>query len=115
MTEKDQVKRTKEIKIRLTEQEHQELLNRCTKASLATWMREICLAEKQTKQSKVIEVDPKLLRQLAGIGNNLNQIARLVNQHQHKQDSTLDRITIVTALASIERELQRLNDDHKNT
>jgi hypothetical protein len=40
MTEKDQVKRTKEIKIRLTEQEHQELLNRCTKASLATWMRE---------------------------------------------------------------------------
>ena len=115
MTEKDQVKRTKEIKIRLTEEEHQALLNRCTKASLATWMREICLSEKQTKQSKVIEVDPKLLRQLAGIGNNLNQIARLVNQHQHKQDSTLDRITIVTALASIERELQRLNNDHKNT
>ena len=117
MTKKDNevAKRTKEIKIRLTEQEHQALLNRCTKASLATWMREICLGEKQTKQSKVIEVDPKLLRQLAGIGNNLNQIARLVNQHQHKQDSTLDRITIVTALASIERELQRLNDDHKNT
>ena len=115
MTEKDQVKRTKEIKIRLTEEEHQELLNRCTKSSLATWMREICLGEKQTKQSKVIEVDSRLLRQLAGIGNNLNQIARLVNQHQHKQDSTLDRITIVTALASIERELQRLNDDHKNT
>ena len=115
MTEKDQVKRTKEIKIRLTEEEHQELLNRCTKSSLATWMREICLGEKQTKQSKVIEVDPKLLRQLAGIGNNLNQIARLVNQHQHKQDSTLDRITIVTALASIERELQRLNNDHKIT
>ncbi|WP_139788775.1 plasmid mobilization relaxosome protein MobC, partial [Klebsiella variicola] len=43
--------------------------------------RETCLGEKQTKQSKVIEVDPKLLRQLAGIGNNLNQIARLVNQH----------------------------------
>jgi hypothetical protein len=115
MTEKDQVKRTKEIKIRLTEEEHQELLNRCTKSSLATWMREICLGEKQTKQSKVIEVDSRLLRQLAGIGNNLNQIARLVNQHQYKEDSTLDRITIVTALASIERELQRLHDDHKNT
>ncbi|WP_218190819.1 MobC family plasmid mobilization relaxosome protein, partial [Klebsiella variicola] len=73
-----------------------------------------CLGEKQTKQSKVIEVDPKLLRQLAGIGNNLNQIARLVNQHS-KQDSVLDRIAIITALSSIERELQRLNDDHKNT
>ena len=117
MTKKDNevAMRTKEIKIRLTEEEHQALLDRCTKSSLATWMREICLGEKQTKQSKVIEVDPKLLRQLAGIGNNLNQIARLVNQHQHKQDSTLDRITIVTALASIERELKILNDDHKNT
>ena len=117
MTKKDNevAKRTKEIKIRLTEEEHQALLKRCTKASLATWMREICLGEKQTKQSKVIEVDPKLLRQLAGIGNNLNQIARLVNQHNKKLDSTLDRITIVTALASIERELKSVFDDHKNT
>ena len=114
MADKELIKMTKEIKIRLTEEEHQALLNRCTKASLATWMRETCLGEKQTKQSKVIEVDPKLLRQLAGIGNNLNQIARLVNQHS-KQDSVLDRIAIITALSSIERELQRLNDDHKNT
>ena len=112
---KEKIKRQKEIKIRLTEEEHQAFLDRCTKASLASWIREICLNEKKTKQSRVVEVNPQLLRQLAGIGNNLNQIARLVNQHQHKQDSTLDRITIVTALASIERELQRLNDDHKNT
>ncbi|WP_368655291.1 plasmid mobilization relaxosome protein MobC, partial [Klebsiella pneumoniae] len=36
---------------------------------------------------------------MAGIGNNLNQIARLVNQHS-KQDSVLDRIAIITALSS---------------
>lgn len=116
MTKKDQgiIKRTKEIKIRLTEKEHQDLLNRSTKASLATWMRELCLGEKQTKRSRLIEVDPQLLRQLAGIGNNLNQIAKLVNQ-KNKLDSSLDRVAIVTALASIERELQRLHDDHKNT
>lgn len=113
MSEKD-AKRTKEIKIRLTESEHKALLNRCTKASLATWMREICLGEKQTKQSKVIEVDPNLLRQLAGIGNNLNQIARLVNQ-ESKVSSAIDRIAIITALSGVERELQRLHDDHKNT
>ena len=48
MTKKDNevAKRTKEIKIRLTEEEHQALLDRCTKSSLATWMREICLGEK---------------------------------------------------------------------
>ena len=113
MSEKD-VKRTKEIKIRLTESEHKALLNRCTTPSLASWMRESCLNEKRTKQSKVIEVDPKLLRQLAGIGNNLNQIARLVNQ-ESKANSAIDRIAIITALSGIERELQRLHDDHKNT
>ena len=67
MTKKEIVKRQKEIKIRLTDEEHQALLDRCTTASLASWMRETCLSEKRTKQSKVIEVDPKLLRQLAGI------------------------------------------------
>ena len=105
MTTKEIVKRQKEIKIRLTDEEHQALLDRCTTASLASWMRESCLNEKRTKQSKVIEVDPKLLRQLAGIGNNLNQIARLVN-HESKANSAIDRIAIITALSGIERELQ---------
>ena len=114
MTKKEIVKRQKEIKIRLTDEEHQALLDRCTKGSLASWMRESCLNEKRTKQSKAIEVDPKLLRQLAGIGNNLNQIARLVNQ-QSKTSSAIDRIAIITALSGIERELQRLHNDHKNT
>lgn len=114
MTKKEIFKRQKEIKIRLTDEEHQALLDRCTTASLASWMRETCLSEKRTKQSKVIEVDPKLLRQLAGIGNNLNQIARLVNQ-QSKTSSAIDRIAIITALSGIERELQRLHNDHKNT
>ena len=114
MTKKEIVKRQKEIKIRLTDEEHQALLDRCTKGSLASWMRESCLNEKRTKQSKVIEVDPKLLRQLAGIGNNLNQIARSVNQ-ESKANSAIDRIAIITALSGIERELQRLHYDHKNT
>lgn len=114
MTKKEVIKRQKEIKIRLTDEEHQALLDRCTTASLASWMRETCLNEKRTKQSKVVEVDPRLLRQLAGIGNNLNQIARIMNQ-QSKANSAIDRIAVITALAGVERELQRLYDDHKNT
>ena len=78
--QKKKPERQKEIKIRVTAEEHQALLDRCTKASLATWIRETCLSEKRTKQSQVVEVNPDLLRQLAGIGNNLNQIARIVNQ-----------------------------------
>lgn len=114
MTKKDSVKRQKEIKIRLTDEEHQALQNRCTKASLATWIRETCLSEKRTAQSKIIPTDPKLLRQLAGIGNNINQIARTVNQ-QSKTDTPIDKIAIITALANIEKELQALKNDHQNT
>ena len=113
MTKKEIVKRQKEIKIRLTDEEHKNLLDRCNTASLASWMRETCLSEKRTKQSKVVEVDPQLLRQLAGIGNNLNQIARIINQ-QSNTNEAIDRIAVITALSGIERELQRLHDDHKN-
>ena len=44
---KEKIKRQKEIKIRLTEEEHQAFLDRCTKASLASWIRETCLSEKK--------------------------------------------------------------------
>lgn len=113
MSEKEP-KRTKEIKIRMTDAEHKALLDRCSKPSLAAWMRETCLGEKKTKRSQIQEVDPKLLRQLAAIGNNLNQIARIINQ-QSKTDTVLDRVAVITALSCIERELQLVRDDYKNT
>jgi hypothetical protein len=34
-------KRTKEIKIRLTETEHQRLLDRCDRTHLAEWLRQL--------------------------------------------------------------------------
>lgn len=110
--QKKKPERVKALKIRVTVEEHQALLDRCTKTSLATWMRETCLSEKRTKQSQVVEVDPALLRQLAGIGNNLNQIARVINQ-KAKTDTPLDRIAVIAALASIEQELKRIHNDHK--
>ncbi|MEZ8633767.1 MobC family plasmid mobilization relaxosome protein, partial [Vibrio lentus] len=47
-------------------------------------------------------VDPALLRQLSGMGNNLNQIARAI----HNQDwKPVDRVQIIAALSSLQREL----------
>ncbi|EFT1145670.1 MobC family plasmid mobilization relaxosome protein, partial [Escherichia coli] len=46
-----------------------------------------------------------LLRQLAAIGNNLNQTARKVNSGQW---SSGDRVQVVVALMAIERELRSL-------
>ncbi|EFH7986516.1 plasmid mobilization relaxosome protein MobC, partial [Escherichia coli] len=38
-------KRTKEIKIRMTETEHQRLLERCDRIHLSEWLRQLGLGE----------------------------------------------------------------------
>ena len=45
-------KRTKEIKIRLTEEEHQALLERMEGNQLATWIRQVSLAQRVAKPYK---------------------------------------------------------------
>ena len=72
-------KRTKEIKIRLTETEHQRLLDRCDRTHLAEWLRQLGLGEHTSRKRRVPDVAPELLRQVSGIGNNLNQIAKVQN------------------------------------
>jgi hypothetical protein len=59
----------------VTEDEHRRLLERCDGRQLAAWMRQTCLDEKPARTGNFL-VSPALLRQLAGMGNNLNQIAR---------------------------------------
>ena len=49
-------------------------------------------------------VDPELLRQLALLGNNLNQLARWANRDQRYAD----RLAILSQLVGIERELSAL-------
>ena len=104
-------KRTKHIKIRITDDEHERLKALCPKARLAEWMRETCLQE-TVHQPKAPHppVDPALLRQLAGISNNLNQVARRINA---KEWGPIDRLQIVAALAAIERQLAVLLEAYK--
>ncbi len=61
--------------------------------------REACRA------GKLPSISPALLRQLAGMGNNLNQIARQVNAGG---SSGLDRVQVVAALMAIDAGLERL-------
>jgi len=54
--------RHKEIKIRLTQEEYEQLLQRKTKARLAEWVRETCLESELSKKAKPMpKVDPALL------------------------------------------------------
>lgn len=99
-------KRTKEIKIRLTEDEHAALLTRCTSPKLAEWVRETCLDVRKPKARKIPLVDPQLLRALAGIGNNLNQIARLLYK-----DPVFTRTKLYELLITIERDMKVIREE----
>jgi len=97
-------KRNKMLTMWVTEDEHRRLLERCDGKQLASWMRQICLDEKPARAGKLPSISPALLRQLAGMGNNLNQIARNVNTRGTVQD----RVHIIAALMAIDSGLERL-------
>ena len=97
-------KRQKEIKVRLTESEHQALLERMTGGELATWIRNTCLDEQPNKKRNSKGADPQILAALGRIGGNLNQIARQVNTVQ----SDIEKIRAFAELASIREQLQRI-------
>jgi len=97
-------KRNKMLTMWVTEDEHRRLLERCDGKQLASWMRQTCLDEKPARAGKLPSISPALLRQLAGMGNNLNQIARKVNTRGTVQD----RVQIIAALMAIDSGLERL-------
>jgi hypothetical protein len=111
-------KRDKMLTLWVTQQEHRHLLERCEGKRLASWMRQVCLDERPSRVGKLPTLAPELLRQLAGIGNNLNQMARKINAGAGVGH---DRVQIVASLMAIDAELERLrqavleqgrSDDH---
>jgi hypothetical protein len=96
--------RTKSIKIRVSDEELLTLKSKKSKARLAEWMRETCLDTSHVIVGNRVQHDPELIRQLASIGNNLNQIAKAVN--------TAD-LSAIYRLGQIHNELKRLADAHK--
>ena len=107
-------KREKIIKVRVSPEELATLKMHSTRDELARWMRETCLNPGQTDLVKDLKgpapADPELLRQLASVGNNLNQIARRVNTGEWGPS---DRVAIIAALGAVERQLASVRDLHK--
>jgi hypothetical protein len=102
-------KRTKSVKIRLFESELSELHELKIGNELATWMREVCLNKKTKRRNSPIDIDPGLLRQLASIGNNLNQLARQANSESM---SAMDSLLIIRHLNEIQLSLENLRSDY---
>ena len=62
------------------------------------------MARTRTWTAAAAEVERERTRQLARIGNNLNQIARWANTHADKADA----VELIVHLVAIEREIARL-------
>lgn len=95
-------KRTKSIKIRLSEEEHEKLLKNKECAELATWMRSICLNHGSTDPVKP-KTSPELLKELNRIGVNLNQIAKAMNKYE-----LIDQIRITNHLRIISEQMDEV-------
>lgn len=93
--------RNKVVKLRVTDDEFAQLKERCDRPRLAEWLRDLGLG--QRKRRTIPVADPALLRQLAAIGNNLNQVARWT----HSRDP-IDAVAVSAALMAIARELEVL-------
>lgn len=74
---------------------------------LATWIRNTCLETKTPKKKPIKTADPELLRQLAKIGGNLNQIARIANTEQARGD-IINLLRLTAELATIREQLDKL-------
>lgn len=112
MSEK-KVKRTESVKIRLTPEERKRLDQLKTRPELARWIREFLL-EGNHKKKRVIKhvLPPELIRVMAGIGNNLNQIAKILNQQAIQGDLDLksDYVSILLQLEATEQALNNLRE-----
>jgi len=108
-------RKSKTVGIHLNDKEYAEIKERADTAaarSLGGYIKAI-IFDSPIPEKKVIRhikvADPALIRQLAWIGNNVNQIARAVNQS--KSIKQTDAASLFAVLAIIAEEIETLNED----
>ena len=97
-------KRTKIIRIRVTDSEYQMFSDKSGDHTISAWIRSLAETGKPPKRRKHVTMEPALLRQFAGIGNNINQIAKQVNYHK----GAVEEAILLTQLSALEREVTEL-------
>lgn len=114
-------KRTKEIKIRVTENELEQIRKNANQ-NIAFFMRELALGNKiEIQKEKPVKkfiklnerkVDSKLIEQVRRIGVSLNQIARVINT-QKKYGKLIDLAALNNSNLAINNQLEELIRMHK--
>jgi len=108
-------RKSKTVGIHLNDDEYAEIEKRTELAaarSLGGYMKATVFNTPIPEQRTVRHTnvaDPKLIRQLAWIGNNLNQISRVINQSP--AISQTEAASLFAVLAIMAEELEALNKD----
>ena len=69
--------------------------------SLSEYFRSLIEKEKISKK----KTDPKVARMIAGIGNNINQIAKKINSNPNL--TTIEKVEFLKQLRGIEKRLEK--------
>lgn len=105
------VMRTKELRLRVSDEEYEQLKAKKTRAQMAVWIRETMLNVRDAQPVK--QADPDLLYQLNKIGVNLNQIAKYCNEQ--RKTGQMNLVKILVKITEIERQMKELiNSDSTN-
>lgn len=101
----------KKIQIRMTADEKAQIMERSQDADISTFLRELGLGHDPKipdQKPKVVihAVDPELVRHVARIGNNINQIAKNLNLTKEVDLSVF--VEIQTIKQALENELERV-------
>ena len=108
--------RDRHIQIRLTDAEFSEIKARAGQLGASTFLRQLALNQKieqpKPKAKKIIHTaDPELVRHVAWIGNNMNQIAKHLNQGNPVDNEVL--MTLVKIQADLDAQLKRIMSDDR--
>ena len=101
-------KRTNIIKVRVNDEELEQIKKRSPSKSLAPFLRESALnANVPRPRKEYPKIDPEFIRNFAGACNNLNQLTRLANIEK----DNLQKLNLAVELQKVRAELERLKND----
>lgn len=103
----------KKVQIRMTAEEKSHILERAKGADISTFLRELGLGHepkipKEKPQVIVHSADPDLIRYVAKIGNNINQIAKNLNLTKALDQQAFNQIQNISI--DLKSELERLRN-----
>ena len=98
------------IELRVTPEEktHWQAIAASRGVSLSELIRVTLSGQRLRSRRNAPRVDPDLVRELARIGNNLNQLARAANRR-----SPVEAVSLLVRLIEIDRELAVLRASHE--